>query len=129
MICVKTKIKQSEISGIGLFADEYIPKGTVVWRFEPSFDILMTKEEIENLSKPAQEQFYNYCFFDNNYNKYVLCGDDARFFNHSNNSNCNDSLPDITTALRDINPEEELTVNYKTFNGDIIHHPDKYEWL
>ena len=33
MLLVKTKIKSSEIAGIGLFADEFIPKGTCTWRF------------------------------------------------------------------------------------------------
>ena len=36
---VKTIIKESDIHGIGLFADEFIPKGTKIWEFTPNFDI------------------------------------------------------------------------------------------
>ena len=124
MLCIKTKIKPSQIAGIGLFADEHIPKGTIVWKFEPLLDTLFSKEEIDILSKPSQEQFHNYAFFDNTHNKYMLCGDDGRFFNHSDNPNCNDELPDVTIALKDIDTGEELTVNYKNFYGDIKDHPE-----
>lgn len=33
MLLVKTRLGISSIHGIGLFADELIPKGTVTWRF------------------------------------------------------------------------------------------------
>lgn len=118
MLYVKTQLKKSEISGIGLFADEMIPKGTVVWEFNPFIDILLSKEEVESLSKPAQEQIYKYGFLDTKSNKYMLCGDDARFFNHSIDNNCDDSQINITIAKRNIMPGEELTVNYKEFYGD-----------
>ena len=124
MLCIKTKLKVSKISGLGLFADELVKKNTIIWRFEPSIDLLFSIENIEKLSSHAQKQFYNYAFLDKTHCKYMLCGDDARFFNHSNNPNCDDSLPDKTIALRDIIPGEELTVNYKTFYEDIDNHPE-----
>ena len=37
---VKTKIGPSGIAGISLFADQIIPKGTVVWRYQECFDLL-----------------------------------------------------------------------------------------
>ena len=122
MLLIKTKIDQSRISGIGLFADQFIPKGTVVWKFMPNFDLLMSEEEVNSLSEPAREQFYNYAFLDKKYNKYMLCSDDARFFNHSDNPNCDERVDDITTAMRDIGSGEELIVNYKDFYGDIDRH-------
>lgn len=122
MLLIKTKIAQSKISGIGLFADQFIPKGTVVWKFMPKFDLLMSEEEVNSLSEPAREQFYNYAFLDKKYNKYLLCSDDARFFNHSDNPNCDERVDDITTAMRDIESGEELIVNYKDFYGDMDRH-------
>lgn len=127
MLTVKTKIKESKIAGIGLFADQFIPKNTVVWKFEKGFDIELSKEHFAKLSKPAQEQVLNYCYFDSKKNMYVICGDDARFFNHSDNPNVSsspyDAQPDI--ALRDIEIGEELTQNYKNFDGNVgekLHH-------
>jgi len=118
MLCVKTKIQPSKISGIGLFADEYISKGTVVWKFEPRIDLLLSKDDISKLSSASQKQFFNYAFLDTSHGKYMLCGDDGRFFNHSDDPNCDDSSPNITFANTEILPGEELTVNYKVFYGN-----------
>ena len=124
MLCIKTKLKISKISGLGLFADQFIKKNTIVWRFDPSIDLLFSIENIEKLSLHSKKQMYNYAFLDKTHRKYMLCGDDARFFNHSDNPNCDDSLPDITIALRNIKVGEELTVNYNTFYEDIKNHPE-----
>jgi len=102
MLTVKTKIGSSNISGIGLFADQFIPKGTIVWKFQEGFDLLLSKEEIIKLSEPAQKQFYNYAYLDKKYNKYLLCSDDARFFNHSDDFNCDKIIDNITTSIIDI---------------------------
>lgn len=124
MLCVKTKIRSSEIQGIGLFAEQLIPKGEIVWKFMPGFDLLLTKEEIQNLSPVARAQVRNYAFLDKKYQKYMLCGDDGRFFNHSTDPNCDDSDSDITIANKDIQQGEELTVDYTAFYGDIYDHPE-----
>ena len=50
---------------------------------------------------------------------YVLCGDDARFFNHSADPNCldlDDGAGGITVAHRDIQRGEELTCDYALFD-------------
>jgi len=122
MMLVRTTLSQSPIAGIGLFAAEFIPKGTVVWEFNPLVDLVLTQEEVETLSPTAREQFYNYAYFDDAYQKYVLCGDDARFFNHSDDPNCTHPIdeqgPDITIAARDIDIGEEITCDYYEFYGD-----------
>lgn len=124
MLYIRTKLKVSKISGIGLFADESISQGTVVWKYEPDIDLLFSKEIIDRLPNSARRQFYNYAFLDKYHQKYMLCGDDGRFFNHSDNPNCDDEKKDITIALRDIEQGEELTVNYKTFYEDLFNHPE-----
>lgn len=121
---VKTKIGPSSINGIGLFADQFIPKGTVVWKFMPNFDLLMSEQEINKLSKPARDQFYHYAYLDKKHGRYMLCFDDARFFNHTKNPNCDEKIDDITIAARIIQVGEELTVNYKDFYGDIDKHKE-----
>ena len=42
---------------------------------------------------------------------YVLCSDDARFFNHSTNANCKSGIGK-THAIIDIKIGEEITDNY-----------------
>ena len=124
MLTIKTKIGPSKISGIGLFANEPISKGQIVWKFDSLIDVLLSKEQIENLSAPSQEQFYNYAYLDKKYGKYLLCGDDSRFLNHSSEPNCDESMSDQTMALRDIVRGEELTVNYGDFYGNVKDHPE-----
>lgn len=122
MLLVKTKIGSSNISGIGVFANQFILKGTPIWKFQPGFDLKVDKGELANLSEPAKEQFLNYTYLSLNTGKYILCFDDARFFNHSDNPNCIDASPDddgINVAARDIQKSEELTCNYKEFDQDV----------
>ena len=120
MLLVKTKIKPSKIHGIGLFADQFIPKGMIVWRFTPGFDLEVSKKALLKLSKPSREQFFNYCYQDYKTRKYILNFDDARFFNHSEKPNTRDIRPIDSSlvgsemiAIKDIKNGEEITYNYK----------------
>lgn len=122
MLLVETKIGPSNISGIGLFANQFISKGTPTWKFKPGFDLKIDKGELANLSEPAKEQVLNYAYLSPNTGKYILCFDDARFFNHSDNPNCVGASPTddgIDIAARDIQAGEELTCNYKEFDQDV----------
>lgn len=127
MLLVKTKVKDSGIHGLGLFAAEFIPKDTIIWKLNTKFDLLLKKEDIENFSDAAKAQILHYAYFDENYQKYVLCSDDARFFNHSKTPNCLDKMvgdEDQTIAMRDIEEGEELTSDYSTFSSDLSNHPE-----
>ncbi len=124
MLLVKTKIGPSKINGIGLFADQFIPKGTRVWKFQPGFDLKIDKSDLAKLSEPAKAIFLKYAYLNPATKKYILCFDDARFFNHSENANCldfgstDDEEEGDDIAARDIQKGEELTCNYKKFDAD-----------
>jgi len=118
MILVKTKIGPSKVHGIGLFADQFIPKGTVTFEYTPSFDVSFTKEEIEKMPKITQDYLIFYTYFDKKRNKYVLCSDNQRFINHTDDINKMNikSTPDQDVAIRDIQPGEEFLCNYNDFD-------------
>jgi len=120
MLLIKTKIGPSKISGIGLFADEFIAKDTPVWKFQDGFDVRISETQFAKLSESAQKQVLNYCYFNSKTKNYVLPSDDARFFNHSDEPNVTSGPDDdhIDIAVRDIQPGEELTQNYKVFDGN-----------
>lgn len=124
MLLVRTRLGASFIHGIGLFADEPIRRDTVIWRYNPRIDIRLTAEEIEDLSEASKEQMRRYSYREKQSGLYVLCGDDARFFNHSPAPNCIDLYDgisgDVTVALRDIEPGEELTCDYAMFDLDLV---------
>lgn len=120
MLYVKTLIKLSPIHGIGHFAAEDIPKGTLISRYEEGVDIFLTKERYEALPKTAQEFFDHYGYWSNELNGYVCLADNHRFTNHSLTPTVGtigakegDDGDDI--ALRDISSGEELTVDYRVF--------------
>jgi len=122
LLLVKTKLAMSCIDGIGLFADQFIARGTIVWRSHPEIDIRLTPEQIHELAEPSREQICKYTYREKKSGLYVLCGDDARFFNHSPNPNCIDTCngpDDITIASQDIVAGEELTCDYSLFDLDL----------
>ncbi|HZZ85065.1 MAG TPA: SET domain-containing protein [Anaeromyxobacteraceae bacterium] len=123
MLRVKTYLAPSAIHGTGLFAGEDIPKGTVVWRLDPAVDVRLTRAQLESLPGPGAEQIRKYSYRDLVLGEYVLCADDARFFNHSDAPNCAD-YPDedggTTVAKRDIRAGEELTSDYAAFDADHV---------
>lgn len=124
MLLIKTRLAESEIHGIGLFAAEFIREGTVVWESHPAFDIRLTAEQISGLPGPCREQIQKYSYREKHSGLYVLCGDDARFFNHSARPNCIDVYRgeggDLTLAARDIEEGEELTCDYALFDLDLV---------
>lgn len=120
MLLVKTKIGPSKINGIGLFANQFIPKGTPIWKFQPGLDLKIDKNELVKLSEPARKQFLKYAYLSSKINKYILSSDDDRFTNHSDNPNViKTESPDdeegVNIAARDIQEGEELTCDYKKF--------------
>lgn len=115
MLRVKTILSKSTINGIGLFADQFIPKGTVTWEFEEKFDTTFLEEDIESLPDFAQKNFLKYAYYDFDLNKYVLCADDQRFINHSSDNFNILSKPRVDVAARDIKQGEELLCDYTQY--------------
>jgi SET domain-containing protein len=123
MLLVKTKMASSTIDGIGLFADEFIASGTLVWRLQPGFDLEIAPHELRALPKLARETFLKYAYLRRSSNTYILGFDDARFFNHSDTPNTRsidtpDGSVNADIAAREINKGEELTTDYRLFDSD-----------
>lgn len=125
MLMIKTKVKQSTIegAGLGLFADQFIPKGTVTWRFCPGYDLIVPKDDLLRFTEESRTQFLNYCYFNKKTKHFILCGDDERFINHSDIPNIiqsenGDEIEGVELAARDIEVGEELFVNYYEFDED-----------
>lgn len=111
MTVVKTHLKETKNKGIGLFASEFIPKGTIWWKDSPEFDKVITQTEYDSYPKLLQEFWNTYAFVQKNKTLY-MCVDNARFINHSNNPNTGNIGNDCLT-LNDIQVGEELTCNYR----------------
>lgn len=127
---VKTKVLPSKIHGLGLFADEFIAKGTVIWQYH-ELDRKFTEAELAQLPNIARELIDNYCYHSDVDGTYVLCFDDARFINHSPNANTETrALPDqpegLEVAKRDIQPGEEIVCDCREFDVDCASGRESY---
>jgi hypothetical protein len=129
MLLIDTYLAPSKIEGIGLFAKEPISKGTKVWEFTPGFDLELSPEEVDRLAAGCRERILNYAYFNAQKMRHILCSDDARFMNHSEEPNVidvgfgnGDGKEGESFAARDIDPDEELTEDYRTYDqsGSIL---------
>ena len=124
MLMVKTRLGLSDIAGIGLFADQDIPKGTVTWRFMADFDRRLTKAEIDSLPEPARSNMLDHTYLDATSGLFVLCADNARFMNHADEPNTAGvhepgSIEGYDVSIRDILAGEEMTCDYRTFDAHV----------
>src|ERR1700742_3786855 len=114
MLLVPTFLAVSDIpfAGLGLFALDTIPAGTVVWRRVPGLDL-----EVNELpADPVQRQFvlkFGYVPLEGP-RIWVVCMDNGRFVNHSDTPNTIDTS-DETIARVDIPAGAEITSDYRTF--------------
>lgn len=124
MLMVKTRLGPSEIAGIGLFAAEDIPAGTMTWRFMGNFDRLLTQDEIDRLPEPARSNLLENVYLNAASGQFVLCADNARFMNHADNPNTEGihepgAIEGYDIATRDIRAGEEMTCDYRTFDAHV----------
>jgi SET domain-containing protein len=111
MMMVKTYLGASKINGFGLFAKEDVKAHTLMWQFVPNFDLELAAEVIESLAPDFIKHYGSKV----EPNIYLLCGDNARFMNHSENPNMS-GAGGQNFALRDIRAGEEITCNYREFD-------------
>jgi len=122
MMFVKTKVKSSRIAGLGLFADQPIKKGVVVWKFTPGFDLKFTQAQVKKFPKQVREFLKVYSWFSQKSKKYCFSSDNGRYFNHSSRPNCLSAYVEgeeevVTRAVRNIKKGEEMTDDYTTFES------------
>ncbi len=122
MLHVKTIVAPSNIHGLGLFADQFIPKGTTIWNFTEGFDQKFNPEQIVAFPQILQDFFSTYSSISKKTGKNILCGDQGNYINHSKDPNINCKYIEgeeefIAYALRDIEAGEEITENYSEYDN------------
>lgn len=104
----------NEKIGYGVVATQFIPRGTITWALD-KFDRIFTPQQVLQMEAVYQEVIYKYTYR-NAAGNHILCWDNARFVNHSSNSNCVTTAYEFELAIRDIYPGEELTDDYGYLN-------------
>jgi hypothetical protein len=106
----------SEKIGYGVVATKLIPKGTITWVLD-KLDRIFTPAQVASMDSLYQKVLDTYTYR-NPQGDYILCWDNARFINHSSNSNCITTAYEFEIAIRDIHPGEQLTDDYGYLNLD-----------
>jgi SET domain-containing protein len=119
MLTISTYLDRSTIHGIGLFANEDISKGALLWKATEFTYVPVSIEKRDQmkseLSKESFSQLDSYWVKENG--GYFICIDNARFVNHSK-ENCNthyDSVAKELFSSKEIKKGEEILEDYDVF--------------
>ena len=116
MLMVETELRESPIQGIGVFVTEPVRAGQLIWRFDSRIDRVFSDEEVSEMPEELQRFLKTYSTLHAELNMWVLCGDNGRFFNHSDTPNTRSlgiAFGD-DVAASDIPAGTELTSDYRT---------------
>lgn len=130
MMLFKTIVRPSSIpnAGMGCFANEFVPKDALMWRFNPDFDRKFSQEEFDQLELPAKEFLMYYAYRCGGV--YYFSSDNTHFINHSEQpSMYSDETGLLAYATKDIHPGEEIVDNYWSFGETPEDHEFNIGWL
>ena len=114
MLLVNTYLDKSTIHGLGVFAAEFIAKGTKIWRFVEGFDRVYSPKQFSKLPKAARDfiRFHGYRVD----GEILLTVDHDRHINHSDDPNTI-LKSGYAIACRDIAKGVEITNDYREFDA------------
>ena len=115
MLCVPTYVAKSPIAGVGLFAATDLPAHHVIWEYAEGVDWRIAPSELMLFPEPFQSRLRHYLYQEDS-GLYVLCGDNAKFMNHADEPNCDDTGGEFTVTRHAIRAGEELTCDYRLFD-------------
>jgi SET domain-containing protein len=114
MLLVKTYLDKSKIHGIGVFAGEFIGKGTKMWRFVEGYDRAYSPKEFARLPKAARKFLSHYAYRVDG--EILFTVDNDRHINHSDDPNTY-LKGGYAIARRNIRRGEEITNDYREFDA------------
>jgi uncharacterized protein len=114
MMMVDTELRPSSIQGLGVFLLEPVRQGELIWRFDSRVDRLYSEDEMASLPRRTSDYLQRYSTWHGGARVWVLCGDNGRFFNHSDAPNTvSDGIAFGTdVAAFDLEAGAELTSDY-----------------
>jgi len=114
MLLVKTYLDKSPIHGLGVFAGEFIRKGTKIWRFVEGFDRFYSPQQFVKLPKSARDFIKQHGYQVDG--EILLTADNDHHMNHSDAPNTY-LRNGYAIARRNIRQGEEITNDYREFDA------------
>lgn len=102
------------IIGSGVFATEFIPKGTLTY-VKDSLEIDLSPAQYVKHAKAMRDVIDKYSYIDEN-GHYLISWDNAKYINHNCDPNTISTGYGFEIAIKDIYPGDELTDEYGIFN-------------
>lgn len=124
MLLIAVEVRPSGVHGLGVFARESVPRGRIVWQFDPGIDERHPASWLERQPEHVQRFVDVYGVLSLDKTEISIPGDHTRFINHSHTPNLlprEDIIVNgdiVVEAARDIAIGEELTVDYAAIAGD-----------
>lgn len=112
MLTVNHRVKPSPIHGLGVFLLEPVLAGSIVWKYDPMFDIEISAESVARFPKEEAEVVYHHAEYLPERRTFRLGNDADIFMNHSNRPTLVD-LGDQMIASQDLKVGDELTCDYR----------------
>jgi uncharacterized protein len=118
MLLIPFEVRLSSIHGLGVFATAPVRNGTIIWQFDPGIDQRHPVSWLKRQPEHVRRFVATHCVLSLDERHYLVLGDHSVFVNHSLSPNL---APDddhkvhdegVVVARRDIDPGEELTINY-----------------
>ncbi len=124
MIHISYKILASKTHGIGLFADQDIKNGDLIYTPSPLLDVDLTPEQFEALTEDEKREVKYYGYFNKHSGKYHVAFDAIRILNHGDFAIANVTQDEemVMTAKRDIQKGEEMLQDYVEIYPDGSEH-------
>eukprot|EP00054_Salpingoeca_dolichothecata_P006084 m.37266 g.37266 ORF g.37266 m.37266 type:complete len:161 (-) comp16201_c0_seq1:157-639(-) len=128
--CDGIEVRESAKHGKGLFATKFIPKGTIIWSFSGGKNLvgdepnqILKREELEAMGQSDADRLRTVLWGTYLHAPTGVCielRDGGQYTNHSDEPNLDGTNSrvaeeDMSVALRDIQPGEELTEDYRVY--------------
>lgn len=116
MLLPRTHLDRSTVcKGIGVFLNEDIPVGQVMWKYDPFFTRKVTRAELGSLPNAVFARIMedDYYWIDSEGN-WMFPLDNDRFVNHSIRPAMVKQGDTLTVAARSLRAGEEITIDYRT---------------
>ena len=121
MLVVPTYLEKSAIHGFGVFAKDPIAKGSVLWAYNPVFDITFSEAEFDKLPASARAELEIHLYQPEPGGDLYYESTMGKYMNHSREPNVDFSNIGKGVATRSIAAGEELVCDYRHFMADVSH--------
>lgn len=121
MIHIRYKLDKSKYHGIGLFTQEDLKKGQLVYTASPLLDVNISQKQFDSLDEKEKAEVRYYGFKVEENNTLHVDFDVSRFINHSFSATLTQDPSHKEAYLittREVKVGEELTQNYLEFESE-----------